>query len=263
MLNQHIVETPENISFGYPIAGVGSRFLAVFVDTLIQWTLFLLILVLALLASSVANLADNGFVRALPNYLTAFLLIMLFLIQFGYFILVEIITGGQSPGKSLFGLRVVKENGYPLTPLDSVIRNLIRIVDFLPLGYAVGVITMLLNDHAKRLGDFAVGTLVVKVNAPAKFDQSSASFLGAAGLPGVGRLKEQEIELAESFLQRRRQLSNAEALGSAIAQHLLARVNTPEVSIYAALHTPDELLTQIASAYRHRGDSAEAPPRQP
>ncbi len=257
MLNQHIVETPENISFGYPVAGVGSRFLAVFVDTLIQWTLFLFILVLVLLASAITNLAENEFIRALPNYLAAILLIALFLIQFGYFILVETITGGQSPGKSLFGLRVVKENGYPLTPLDSVIRNLIRIVDFLPVGYAVGVVTMLLNDHAKRLGDFAVGTLVVRVNAPAKVDLTSATVPAAAiDLPGVGKLKEEEIELAESFLQRRRRLSNAKALGSAIAQHLVERLD-PAASTYRDTHTPEEFLAQVVAAYRFRRKVAD------
>ncbi len=256
MLNQHVVETPENISFGYPVAGVGSRFLAVFVDTLIQWTLSLFMLVLALLASAMSSLSEIGFIRDLPNYLIAILLLVLFLIQFGYFILVETIMGGQSPGKSLFGLRVVKENGYPLTALDSVIRNLIRIVDFLPFGYAVGLVTMLLNDHAKRLGDFAVGTLVVRVNAPARVDLTSAALPLVVDWPDVGKLKEEEIELAESFLRRRRELVNAEALGTAIAQHLLGQLD-PAACTYRDAHTPDEFLVQVVAAYRLRAEAAD------
>src|SRR5947209_2667796 len=76
--------------------------------------------------------------------------------------LFEILWSGQTPGKRLVGLRVIGENGYPIRPVDAVIRNLVRGVDWLPGIYGVGVLTMLLNTRAKRLGDFASGTIVVR-----------------------------------------------------------------------------------------------------
>jgi hypothetical protein len=77
----------------------------------------------------------------------------------------EILWNGQTPGKRLLGLRVIRETGYPIRPVDSVIRNLVRVVDWLPIGYSVGVLVMLLNDRSRRLGDFAGGTLVVREGA--------------------------------------------------------------------------------------------------
>lgn len=256
MLNQHIVETPENISFRYPVAGIGSRFLAILVDTLIQVSLYVLLLVILLIAGVASTTGTNEWVRGLSNYLVAGLFIVLFMIQFGYFIIVEILSGGQSPGKSIMGLRVVKENGYPLTAVDSIIRNLIRIVDFMPLGYGVGLLTMLLNDNAKRLGDYAVGTLVVRVGAPAKLaDLNPRSRLTwttpQSEFSGIGRLKEEEIELAESFLQRR-EIDGRESLGREIAQHLAARLEIPQGMLAFNPETPDEFLSQVVASYRHR-----------
>ena len=85
-----------------------------------------------------------------------------FLVTAGYFMLFEILWSGQTPGKRLVGVRVIRENGYPIRPIDAVIRNLVRVVDWLPGIYGVGVLTMLLNKRSKRLGDFASGTIVVR-----------------------------------------------------------------------------------------------------
>ena len=162
MFDQHVIETPENISFDYQVAGIGSRFLAVIVDTLIQGTLYLFIVVVFVLVEAVLGTATEANPIFVPQWIPGIILIVtLFVIQFGYFIIFEITLGGRTPGKELAGLRVIKENGQPLTALDSIIRNLVRIIDFLPFGYGVGVITMFFNARAKRLGDFAAGTLVV------------------------------------------------------------------------------------------------------
>jgi uncharacterized RDD family membrane protein YckC len=89
----------------------------------------------------------------------------LLVVTAGYFMLFEILWNGQTPGKRLLGVRVIRENGYPIRPVDAVIRNLVRIVDFLPASYGVGILTMLLNKRSKRLGDFASGTIVVREGA--------------------------------------------------------------------------------------------------
>lgn len=257
MFDQHVIETPENISFGYPVAGIGSRFLAALVDTLIQGALYLFVAVLLL----IVNLINPTL--GLPKEMTAWIpmilnivfIVALFLIQFGYYLFFEITSGGRSPGKDLFGLRVIKENGYPLTAMDSIIRNLVRIVDFLPLFYGVGVITMFLNARAKRLGDFAAGTLVVRVGDQVKLsdlrktDEPSSN---TPALAGVENLNDADMELIESFLHRRNTLSNASALGASIVERTRARMNTPEANDYAANYQTHVFLGRVVGDYRAR-----------
>src|SRR5262245_57764720 len=124
------IETPENIQFGYDIADLGSRFLAILIDSLIQGAIYaFLVFVLILISPSMSSL---DLPPASSELLGIAILIVIFIIQFGYFMFFEIILAGQTPGKRLIGLRVIKDNGYPLAPLDSVIRNLIRVIDFFP-----------------------------------------------------------------------------------------------------------------------------------
>lgn len=89
------------------------------------------------------------------------ILITLFCIEWLYPIVFELSRWGATPGKRAMGLRVVMDTGLPLTPAAAFTRNLLRVADFLPLAYGIGIVTMLLNGEAKRLGDLAAGTLVV------------------------------------------------------------------------------------------------------
>ncbi|HEY2593531.1 MAG TPA: RDD family protein [Chloroflexota bacterium] len=158
----YTIVTPERVSLEYGIAGVGSRGGAVLVDTLLQ----AIVLLLVTLALAGATAAASSFVDSFSGG-TGILVLGLWLfaslvISSGYFMVFEIVWNGQTPGKRLLGLRVIRESGYPIRPVDSVTRNLVRIVDWLPVGYGVGVLVMLLNPRARRLGDFAGGTLVVR-----------------------------------------------------------------------------------------------------
>jgi uncharacterized RDD family membrane protein YckC len=92
----------------------------------------------------------------------ATLLFLLALNWLGYYIILETAMNGQTVGKRLINIRVRKELGYAPNFWDILLRNLIRLIDFLPFFYAIGFITMFLNKNAKRLGDFAAGTVVVK-----------------------------------------------------------------------------------------------------
>jgi uncharacterized RDD family membrane protein YckC len=158
----YTVLTPERVSLEYGIAGIGSRGGAVLVDTLIQ-AVVLTVVTLGLTGATVAigTVADTGS-RATGILLIGLWLLAAFAITSGYFMLFEIIWNGQTPGKRLLGLRVIRESGYPIRPVDSVIRNLVRIIDWLPVAYGIGVLVMLLNKRSRRLGDFAGGTLVVR-----------------------------------------------------------------------------------------------------
>jgi uncharacterized RDD family membrane protein YckC len=256
---QHTIETPENVSFAYDVAGIGSRFLAILIDSLIQGTVFAFLLIVFVL------LEDAGVSSAMPSALIALvpvlLLSALFVVQFGYFLFFELITGGQTPGKQLFGLRVIKESGYPLSPLDSIIRNLVRIIDFFPFAYGVGIIVMFLNDRARRLGDFAAGTLVVKLRDDVRLNDLQsipAAPMNLPDLPGLENLRASDVELIESFLERRATLRNSDKLAGSIASGIRARINTSAVDTHAATVPDEQFLRQVVAVYRRAHQGAKA-----
>jgi uncharacterized RDD family membrane protein YckC len=151
------VETPEGIALRLRSAGAMPRAAAWAIDLMIRvaimWgagTVFVL-------------LGQSGF---------GLYLIMLFAIFWLYPILFEVLRDGQTPGKKVFGLRVVNANGTPVTWVAAFVRNLMRTVDMLPLCYAFGLVSTLVDPHNRRLGDLVAGTLVVYADAPLK--QSAA-----------------------------------------------------------------------------------------
>jgi len=257
MSEQLSIETPENISFRYNIAGIGSRFLALLIDSLIQGSLYALLLLTALLMFSAASQANAS--KDLNNAITVVIFIVIFLIQFGYFILFEIVLNGQTPGKRLIGLRVIKENGYPLSALDSIIRNIVRVIDFFPFAYGVGVIAMFANARAKRLGDLAAGTIVVQVREQVKLSElakpsllqsAAAEARPAREILGLEHLREPDIELIESYFRRRTGLRNAEAMVLAIARAIAKRMDAPETQTLTDALSADNFLRDVVAAYR-------------
>jgi uncharacterized RDD family membrane protein YckC len=198
------VLTPERVSLEYGIAGVGSRAGAAILDTVIQ-AIALTVLFVAGFAAVVALAAT----RALPPdpevygaFGIAFVALVTFMVTSGYFMIFEIVWNGQTPGKRMMGLRVIRESGYPLRPVDSVIRNLVRIVDWLPIVYGFGVLTMLFNKRSKRLGDFAAGTIVVREGARRALTEVTA-ITPPTGTPRAFALSSSDATLVRDFLVRR------------------------------------------------------------
>ena len=155
MNDQLSIETPEQIDLSFQKAGIGSRFYAALIDT-----------GLLILIALVGYYVNRNFIRelgdTLGNWLGAFGGIIVFALFWGYYMVSEVTTNGQSVGKRALGLRVIKEGGYPIGFADSAIRNLVRLADFLPFFYGAGLLAMLINKDWRRLGDLAAGTLVVK-----------------------------------------------------------------------------------------------------
>ena len=155
MNEQVSVETPEQIDINFQQAGIGSRFYAALIDT-----------ALLTLISLLGYYVNERFIVELGdivgNWLGALGGLIVFALFWGYYIAFEVTTNGQTFGKLALGLRVIKEGGYPIGFSDSAIRNLVRIVDFLPFFYGVGLVCMLINKNSLRLGDLAAGTLVIK-----------------------------------------------------------------------------------------------------
>lgn len=144
-------ETPEGILLELRPAGLSVRFYAFVLD----WLIRLAILWAAALTTAV--MGGLGF---------GLFLVMLFLLEWGYPIVFELTASGATPGKRVFGLKVVMDNGLPVTPAAAVIRNLLRTADFMPFGFAAAIVSMLVRADCKRLGDIAAATLVVHEPRP-------------------------------------------------------------------------------------------------
>lgn len=148
-----VVSTPERVAFQYEIAGIGSRFLAQFIDVVV---IVLIQIIITIGAGALGGIFNSIQVFGLVELILTFILIA------GYFLISEAAWNGQTLGKRFVRLRAVGDHGEPLTIGQAAIRNLVRVVDFLPAFYAIGIVTMFSNSRAKRLGDFAAGTLVVR-----------------------------------------------------------------------------------------------------
>lgn len=147
VLDSHYqVETPEGIDLLLRPAGVVPRALAFIIDLLIRGGI--------LLAASIVLALLGQFGQGL-------LLILFFVMNWWYMVLFEVLNQGRSPGKQALGLRVVHDDGTPVGWGASLTRNLLRFVDMLPFGYALGILSSLVHPGFKRLGDLAAGTLVV------------------------------------------------------------------------------------------------------
>ena len=247
------IQTPENVAFGYPIAGLGSRFMACALDTIIILFLEVLIFLVILGVTNRLFTDISEWQESVTAWGLALAGLLAFMVFWGYYIFFEMIWNGQTPGKRLVGLRVIRTNGTPVTLVESMVRNLVRLVDLLPSFYGIGVVTMFIDLQSRRLGDLAAGTLVVHDRGKVTLAAVERSISSAVSRTSqeilsdwqLERLTPEELRLAESFLERREELKNRPALAEQIALALATRMERPE----AAPKWPEaegwlELLTQ-------------------
>jgi hypothetical protein len=168
----------------------------------------------------VSALGEKGLAEAASG----FMLVVIFVLEWGYYVVFETLWDGKTPGKHAMGLRVVKDEGYPIRFIDSALRNLLRAADFLPAGYALGVVSMAVDRRFRRLGDRVAATMVVveerrSVAAPVVVDppptrEELESFNQRP------RLAANELEALELFLRRSASLGPAR-------EHELAEMIAP------------------------------------
>jgi uncharacterized RDD family membrane protein YckC len=222
---QLIINTPEQVSLHFELAGIGSRFMAFLIDTLIEGLAYLVLFLIGLAIIAVfpgsAALASVG-----TKWTIAILIIAAFLVYSGYFAIFETWWHGQTPGKRYVGIRVVKDTGRGITGGEAMSRNFLRIVDSLPAMYLLGLITMLVSKEKKRIGDYVAGTIVVHEKIA---DEKEMSFPkleeNTVAQDWVTRLTAQDLEMIESFLQRRFTLEQGPryVTGSRMAEHMKAK----------------------------------------
>jgi uncharacterized RDD family membrane protein YckC len=199
---QVTIETPEQITMELQPAGIGSRFLALALDTVIQVGIYGVILLLLFWVASYAPAKASG--GPPKTWAMAVVILFFFCVYWGYFAIFEILWQGQTPGKRVVGIRVVKDSGRPITAIESIGRNLMRAVDGFAF-YLIGTISIGLSRQNKRLGDYVAGTIVIhdKRTSVVKPDWSFDSPAATAFVPELAKITEQDLMLIETFLHRR------------------------------------------------------------
>lgn len=252
LMEEYRLETPEAITVAYPVAGIGTRMVASLFDLLI-WALLDLVVIAGSLALYLAGTTSVAIIL----YLT-----LSFLLFWGYFIVFEWLWSGQTPGKRRMHIRVIKYSGYPIGLLDSLIRNVVRIVDFLPSGYGVGVVTMFISTDSRRLGDYAAGTLVVKEHrggvpaagagppSPLHGANPTTAPLGANDPDELNwrfeQLMPRDLQIMDDFLTRAPKLlpTARTRIGTQIAEHIADRIESRRP------YDATAFLTRVLSLYR-------------
>ena len=222
------IETPEQISLEFPLAGVGSRGYALCVDTLIQ---IIAAVAIVLIVKFATPDLERSWVSA-ANWVIAIEIFALFCLYWGYFAIFEILWNGQTPGKRQAKIRVISASGRPITVFEGIGRNFLRAVDSLGF-YLVGAVACAIDKQNRRLGDMVAGTVVVhEVEEQGVFywygKEKSAS--APSVTHEVAALTEQEFQLVETFLARRLDIPDLQRLASAqaIANRMGERLNIPK-----------------------------------
>ncbi|WNS77464.1 RDD family protein [Bacillus sp. DTU_2020_1000418_1_SI_GHA_SEK_038] len=153
------IKTPEYVSLNFQLAGLGSRTAAYIIDQAILTIVnILIVFILFLILSGQSDLLLWAELNSVP---VAIAIILLFILNWGYFFAFEYFSGGRTIGKKVLGLRVIQEDGHSITLLSSFIRNFLRIIDSLPANYVLGMMMIFFHSKHKRIGDLVAGTIVV------------------------------------------------------------------------------------------------------
>ncbi|HYP88229.1 MAG TPA: RDD family protein [Polyangiaceae bacterium] len=224
------IETPEHVVLSYHLAGPIRRGLAWGIDTVARGVVVLVFGLLLGLSSAVDHDAAGGLKHGL-------LLVLFFLLEWGYFVACDMLMSGRSPGKKALGLRVVSSQGLPVGLGDSLLRNLLRGADFLPVGYVLGVVSMLVDARFRRLGDLVAGTLVIfepkiRYREPPRLSPPPSQ-AELSWLPAHVELSASEREAIELFMLRVSELPAArsdelaDVLALPLAKRLRLRYSHP------------------------------------
>jgi len=248
------IQTPEQVGFRYELAGLGRRAAAFLLDTAFRFlflvTLFIFLMLISRWGS--ALISPERLKESSGTWLLALGVLVYAAVDLGYFILFEGLWSGQTPGKRLQRLRVIRMDGQPIGWTESAIRNILRAVDMLAGFYPLGLIVMFFSHRNQRIGDYASGTVVIiekRQTVPAGDEAFQVS-----DKPGVAdlefhltTLKPEQYRLLKSFLQRRPVLDqeHRKQLARLLAERLRKRWGLPRGE--GATH--EAFLEEVVRAY--------------
>ncbi len=267
-----IIETPERVPLAFSLASIGNRFLAAAIDHAIQYTAIIAVVWISLSASGLTVFGpdatgENVFSTA-PKWIIALMILAIFVLFAAYFIFFEWLWNGQTPGKRILKLRVIREDGRPITLWEAVARNLLRVFDAIPGFvipiYSVGLIAVFMNSRDQRVGDMFAGTVVIRErtdDAPT-FKETFSNRIADAAFrrvqpttdfkADVNLLTEPEIEVVESLLRRRWDLTERQRLWMAwrVALPLMYKLK-PDYDV--ATFSYEGFLEEILHRYHAKG----------
>lgn len=234
MLDERLytVETPEHIDVAYDVAGIGSRFLAALIDHI----LIAIVLSLSCVGLSIgASRLDLGLDESLIIGLFG---LGVYLSLCVYHIFFETLWNGQTPGKRMIGLRMVRTGGRPIGFVGSTVRNVIRLADFLPVLYGLGVMVMFIDKRSRRLGDLAAGCMAVRERKAITLDSLSSPVAAEAPvvpasaritIPNLHVLRRDDYDIVHEYLRRKANLSMEarQRLGQQLVEGLQQRLGYP------------------------------------
>lgn len=214
-----IIETPERVPLHFALASIGNRFLACAIDHTIQTLALGFIFLAGLLLSNIS--AIEKLVASAPKWVAAVMILLLFLTFSSYFAFFEWLWSGQTPGKRWLKLRVIREDGRPITFWEAAVRNVLRVLDMFPYPfYSIGLISVFSTSRDQRVGDLVAGTVVVREReaeapefaqvfaAPVSDPALRRSFKPVDFTGSLSAVTESEIQVVETFLRRRWELSD-------------------------------------------------------
>lgn len=240
------IPTPEGVELELILAGAGSRMAAGLIDVAIQGVVVLALAVLSAVGDTVG---------------LAFFAVASFAVIFAYPLFFETLMSGRTPGKHWVGLRVIRMGGRPVGFVASAIRNVVRLADWLPAGYAIGLVTIIATPRDQRLGDLAAGTVVVRERGRtgsgrglARRREHVVAGRDAHAEPGgrgwdVGAVTPQEVATVRRFVERRRDLDPRARLE--LAEALDARLR-PKVAGAPEGIPPETFLETLLQAKEGR-----------
>jgi uncharacterized RDD family membrane protein YckC len=266
--------TPENVELQFDVAGLGSRLAAALIDYTIIGIVYLgLIFAAAFVGSLMEHVLPRIVAtdRAVQTATQAGMAVLLalavflgFLAWWGYFLLFELLWTGQSPGKRIMGVRVVRRDGQPLAFTTTLVRNSLRWVDALPF-FPLGIFVMLVDSFSRRLGDMAAGTFVVheprairtkaleEVRIPYSLPDATVQ-----AFPNAGRITMAQYTLIRDYFGRASGLRGDAA--DRLASHLAATL-AKELEVDApSIGSPERFLATAARAFEMRHQYTETAP---
>ena len=241
------LELPEEIDLQVELANVGSRTLAILFDLSLGGLVLFIFYALSLLLGR--NMVDDWLTKFSANTFEAVLILLTFGFQWGYFNFFEWLWNGQTPGKRLLHIRVIKMDGSPVSGVDVLLRNLSRPIDTLGPMALVGLLMIFVSRKAQRLGDLMARTLVIhetKIDWSI-FDQlEQTSEPGARSVAPIVRLNSAQWELLHRYLNRREELhrDSRARLAQSLYDTLKPAVHGTELALSTL--APEEWLVELA-----------------
>ncbi|MBN1563902.1 MAG: RDD family protein [Anaerolineae bacterium] len=245
-----LIDTPENLVLEAEIAGFGSRFVAALIDYLIIYvTLFMF----GCLFYRSITLETDG------EWAWAILFLLQYVIYFFYHLIFEYTMNGQTPGKRQIGIRVVQANGMPLSVTGLIIRNFVRLVDFLPVFYGVGLLMFFITKKTQRLGDLAGRTIVIReqkqISLRSLRDDYTTHYLHIKyrEMPpdyiNLDVVTDEDRYLISNYLQRRGELKSRETIVVPLALRVARKMGIEQAIPIYSPRAAETLLEHIARAF--------------